>query len=54
MHKILLIFGTRPEAIKLCPVIRGLANIPAKFDVKGVRHRQHRADVGPGPGSVRR
>src|SRR5580700_10327579 len=34
MHKILLVFGTRPEAIKLCPVIRRLREEPAKFDVR--------------------
>src|ERR1700722_17293586 len=34
MHKILLIFGTRPEAIKLCPVIRGLREHASRFDVK--------------------
>ena len=42
MHKILLIFGTRPEAIKLCPVIRGLREHPTKFDVKVCVTAQHR------------
>ena len=50
MHKILLIFGTRPEAIKLCPVIRGLREyFPEKsprgescFDVKVCVTAQHR------------
>jgi UDP-N-acetylglucosamine 2-epimerase (non-hydrolysing) len=42
MHKILLIFGTRPEAIKLCPVIRGLRDHPDKFDVKVCVTAQHR------------
>jgi UDP-N-acetylglucosamine 2-epimerase (non-hydrolysing) len=42
MHKILLIFGTRPEAIKLCPVIRGLREYPHKFDVKVCVTAQHR------------
>src|SRR3984885_2180616 len=42
MHKILLIFGTRPEAIKLCPVIRGLRDTPSKFDVKVCVTAQHR------------
>ena len=42
MHKILLIFGTRPEAIKLCPVIRGLREHPHKFDVKVCVTAQHR------------
>jgi UDP-N-acetylglucosamine 2-epimerase (non-hydrolysing) len=42
MHKILLIFGTRPEAIKLCPVIRGLRENPDKFDVTVCVTAQHR------------
>lgn len=41
-HTILLIFGTRPEAIKLCPVIRGLREHPAKFDVRVCVTAQHR------------
>jgi UDP-N-acetylglucosamine 2-epimerase (non-hydrolysing) len=42
MHRILLIFGTRPEAIKLCPVIRGLREHPRKFDVRVCVTGQHR------------
>jgi UDP-N-acetylglucosamine 2-epimerase (non-hydrolysing) len=42
MHKILLIFGTRPEAIKLCPVIRSLREHPSNFDVKVCVTAQHR------------
>jgi len=42
MHKILLIFGTRPEAIKLCPVIRQLREHSNKFDVKVCVTAQHR------------
>ncbi|HEY6390723.1 MAG TPA: UDP-N-acetylglucosamine 2-epimerase (non-hydrolyzing) [Bryobacteraceae bacterium] len=42
MRKILLIFGTRPEAIKLCPVIRNLREHPAQFDVKVCVTAQHR------------
>ncbi|HTR38341.1 MAG TPA: UDP-N-acetylglucosamine 2-epimerase (non-hydrolyzing) [Bryobacteraceae bacterium] len=42
MHKILLIFGTRPEAIKLCPVVRSLREHPARFDVKVCVTAQHR------------
>ncbi len=42
MHKILLVFGTRPEAIKLCPVIRSLREHPAHFDVKVCVTAQHR------------
>src|SRR5260370_11889306 len=42
MRKILLIFGTRPEAIKLCPVIRSLREHPAHFDVRVCVTAQHR------------
>src|SRR5579863_2936255 len=42
MQKLLLIFGTRPEAIKLCPVIRALREHPTKFDVKVCVTAQHR------------
>ena len=42
MPKILLVFGTRPEAIKLCPVIRGLREHPACFEVKVCVTAQHR------------
>ncbi len=42
MRKILLIFGTRPEAIKLCPVVRSLREHPSGFDVKVCVTAQHR------------
>ena len=42
MHKILLIFGTRPEAIKLCPVIRSLREHPSRFQVRVCVTAQHR------------
>ncbi|HEV2688160.1 MAG TPA: UDP-N-acetylglucosamine 2-epimerase (non-hydrolyzing) [Bryobacteraceae bacterium] len=42
MRKVLLIFGTRPEAIKLCPVIRGLREHSPGFDVKVCVTAQHR------------
>ena len=42
MQKILLIFGTRPEAIKLCPVIRGLREHPSHFQVQVCVTAQHR------------
>ncbi len=43
MRKILFIFGTRPEAIKLCPVILKLREEPSKFDVRVCATAQHRA-----------
>jgi UDP-N-acetylglucosamine 2-epimerase (non-hydrolysing) len=42
MPRILFIFGTRPEAIKLCPVVLHLRGDPAAFDVKVCASAQHR------------
>jgi len=42
MRRILFIFGTRPEAIKLCPVIRHLRERPAEFQVRVCVTAQHR------------
>ncbi len=41
-RKALFIFGTRPEAIKLCPVILRLRSLPAEFEVKVCVTAQHR------------
>jgi len=38
----LFLFGTRPEAIKLCPVLRHLQSDPSRFDVKVCVTAQHR------------
>jgi UDP-N-acetylglucosamine 2-epimerase (non-hydrolysing) len=43
MLKALFIFGTRPEAVKLCPVIRHLAGRPESFDVRVCVTAQHRS-----------
>jgi UDP-N-acetylglucosamine 2-epimerase (non-hydrolysing) len=40
--KTLFIFGTRPEAIKLCPVIRHMRSRPDDFDVRVCVTAQHR------------
>src|ERR1700754_2510476 len=40
-HKILIVFGTRPEAIKLFPVVRALAAVPG-LDVRTCVTAQHR------------
>lgn len=40
--KCLLIFGTRPEAIKMAPLVKGLKNHPSEFDVKVCVTAQHR------------
>jgi len=42
LRKILLVFGTRPEAIKLCPVLLNLRQNPG-FNVRGCVTAQHRA-----------
>ena len=43
MLKILFIFGTRPEAIKLCPVVRHLRSRPEDFVTRVCVTAQHRA-----------
>jgi len=40
--KVLLVFGTRPEAIKLAPVIYSLRNMPSIFDARVCVTAQHR------------
>jgi UDP-N-acetylglucosamine 2-epimerase (non-hydrolysing) len=40
--KVLLVFGTRPEAIKLCPVVRHMRARPDEFDVRVCVTAQHR------------
>ena len=42
MRKVLLIFGTRPEAIKLCPVILSLRARPHEFATRVCVTAQHR------------
>lgn len=42
MRRILFVFGTRPEAIKLCPVILKLREDPGRFDVQVCVTAQHR------------
>lgn len=42
MKKILLVFGTRPEAIKMAPLIKELEKYPSIFDVKVCVTGQHR------------
>src|SRR5215471_9919878 len=42
MLRLLCVFGTRPEAIKLCPLIRELRSRPADFDIRACVTAQHR------------
>ncbi len=41
--RVLFLFGTRPEAIKLCPVVLHLRSQPESFDVRVCVTAQHRA-----------
>src|SRR2546423_1221939 len=40
--KVLFVFGTRPEAIKLCPVLLHLRSRPAEFETRVCVTGQHR------------
>jgi UDP-N-acetylglucosamine 2-epimerase (non-hydrolysing) len=42
MKKILLVFGTRPEAIKMAPVVKAFQKRPDQFDTKVCVTGQHR------------
>ncbi len=41
--RVLFLFGTRPEAIKLCPVVLHLRSRPGRFDVRVCVTAQHRS-----------
>jgi UDP-N-acetylglucosamine 2-epimerase (non-hydrolysing) len=43
MIRILFVFGTRPEAIKMCPVVHHLRSLPEQFDIRVCVTGQHRA-----------
>jgi len=45
MKKIALVFGTRPEAIKMCPLVLELRSRPDEFDVSVVVTGQHREQL---------
>lgn len=42
MRKVLLVFGTRPEAIKMCPLVNELKKYPDEFDITVCVTGQHR------------
>ena len=42
MQKILLIFGTRPEAIKMAPLVKEFQKYPEVFETKVCVTAQHR------------
>ena len=45
---ILLVFGTRPEAIKMCPLVKEFQKHP-----EGLRDGTASGDAGPGPTDLR-
>ncbi|HEY9141163.1 MAG TPA: UDP-N-acetylglucosamine 2-epimerase (non-hydrolyzing) [Bryobacteraceae bacterium] len=47
MNRILFVFGTRPEAIKLCPLVRRLRSQPDDFQVRVCVTAQHRDMLDP-------
>ena len=42
MKTVLLVFGTRPEAIKMCPLVKEFKKYPTEFDTKVCVTGQHR------------
>jgi UDP-N-acetylglucosamine 2-epimerase (non-hydrolysing) len=42
MHKIMLVFGTRPEAIKMAPLVKEFRKYPEKFETVVCVTGQHR------------
>ncbi|MBQ9439908.1 MAG: UDP-N-acetylglucosamine 2-epimerase (non-hydrolyzing) [Paludibacteraceae bacterium] len=42
MKKVLIVFGTRPEAIKMCPLVNALKGCPDRFTTKVCVTGQHR------------
>ena len=42
MKKVMLVFGTRPEAIKMCPLVKEFQKYPEEFETKVCVTGQHR------------
>jgi UDP-N-acetylglucosamine 2-epimerase (non-hydrolysing) len=42
MKKVLILFGTRPEAIKMAPLVKEFKKFPYKFNTKVCVTAQHR------------
>lgn len=51
MKKVMLVFGTRPEAIKMCPLVNELKT---RDNIKNhrLRYRAVPADAGSGAGGI--
>lgn len=50
MKKVMLVFGTRPEAIKMCPLVNELKKRPGLETI--VCHSAASSDVGSGVGYI--
>ena len=48
MKKIMLVFGTRPEAIKMAPLVKEFQKYPEEFKTIVCVTGQHRRDHGNG------
>lgn len=48
MKTVMLVFGTRPEAVKMAPLVKGFQKHPDEFKTISVRNRAAPRDVGPG------
>ena len=42
MKKVLIVFGTRPEAIKMAPLVKEFEKYPENFDTRVCVTAQHR------------
>ena len=42
MKRIMLVFGTRPEAIKMCPLVKAFQKYPEEFETLVCVTGQHR------------
>ena len=42
MKKVMLVFGTRPEAIKMCPLVKEFQKYPEEFETIVCVTGQHR------------
>ena len=52
-NRIMLVFGTRPEAIKMCPLVKEFQKHPESFETIVCVTGQHRELIETGPGSLR-
>ena len=48
MKKVMLVFGTRPEAIKMAPLVKEFQLLSDEFETNGATSR----NVGPGSSNI--